>query len=194
MGPSAIRAWRGSRVADWPTVAATGHRYLNEDVRGWVWQKLHNAAVWLRDTHSTRVAISGLALGVDQMWAHAAVEAGLNLHAYIPFEQQPDRWRPEQQDRWRHLLNQATHVTVVGTLTATDPAARKLEATRLLHLRNDHMLSACDAAIAVLASSAVRGGTVSTVAKAQQRGLPVIHVDPDTRTIHLPDTQDQLPL
>lgn len=174
----------------WPVVAATGHRpqHLTPTQQAWVRAKLRAATTWLRDQHGTKTAISGMALGVDTWWAHAALHAGITLHAYVPFPEQTERWPRPDRDVWAALLGFATHVEYAGELgTLTDDARRK-EAVRLLHRRNDMMLDDATAVIAVL-DPARRGGTYSAVLKAVRRGLPGVYLNPATMTVHngLPD-------
>lgn len=170
-------------MADWPTVAVTAHRRLPTDTLGWVQLKVDRAAVWLRDEHNTEVAVSGMALGGDQMWARAALSAGLSLHAYVPFPQQADVWTSSQRKEWRRLLELAERVVTCGDLAGIPEGRRRAEAVRLLYARNDRMLDDADAVLAVLDSTATTGGTVSAVRKAEQRGLPIVHIDPAGRTV-----------
>ncbi len=183
-------------MPDWPVVAATGHRHLNTAHTAWVRTKLDAAAVWLRDQCGTQVAITGMALGVDQWFGLACLDAGLNLHCHIPFPQQPDVWRPDQRTTYADLIDRAANVKILDDLNNYPDHDRRAAAIRLLHARNDAMLDACTAVVAVLCSSTTKGGTWSAVQKAQRRGLPIVHIDPDRRTVtvHQPDQQGALPL
>jgi hypothetical protein len=143
-------------------------------------EKLTVGAVWLRDEHGMKVGISGMALGVDTWWAHAVLAAGLELHAYIPFETQADRWTPVERAEWTRLRGLATVVRVVGP----NPRDRR-EAVRLLHARNDAMLAESAAVVAVLLAGKVDGGTASAVRKAEQRGLSGVHLEPTARRVRV---------
>jgi uncharacterized phage-like protein YoqJ len=153
----------------WPKVMVTGHRpqHLHPEQQDYAQQELGRLAVKLRDDNGTRVAISGMALGADQWWAHYALLAELELHAYLPFPQQPAKWHHEQQRTWRALVGQAA----VKHFTAEHYSVQAL------HQRNDQMLDAADAVIAVWDPRITTGGTYSCVQKASRLGLPVIHVD-----------------
>jgi uncharacterized phage-like protein YoqJ len=166
----------------WPTVCATGHRpqHLDASAAHWVKEKVTAGAVWLRDERGTKVGVSGMALGVDTWWAHAVLAAGLELHAYIPFESQPDRWTPSERAEWARLRGLATVVKVVGP----NPRDRR-EAVRMLHARNDAMLAASDAAVAVLLAGKTDGGTASAVRKADRLGLPGVHLEPTARRVRV---------
>jgi hypothetical protein len=161
----------------WPVVACTGHRAYPPDVVPWVRAKLRDAAVWLRDQRGCRTAVCGMAVGGDLWWAQAALDAGLALHAHVPFPQQPDRWPPAWQAVWRDVRARAAREVVYGDRYDV----------RLLYARNDGMLASADAVLAVWDPSRPRGGTWSAVRRAARLGLPVVHVDPGARRVAVLD-------
>lgn len=173
----------------WAKVCATGHRpqHLDPSAQHWVREKLTAGAVWLRDNRGMRVGISGLALGVDTWWAHAVLAAGLELHTYVPFETQADRWTPADHAEWTRLQDVASAAIVLGKR----PRDRR-EAVRLLHARNDAMLTNSDAVCAVLLAGKVEGGTASAVRKADQLGLPGVHLEPTSRRVRTVDSGEWL--
>ncbi len=162
----------------WPIVCATGHRpqHLHPALHKWVQAQLGYVVRRLRDCHGTTTAISGMALGVDQWWAWEAVVAGLDLWAYVPFPQQPAPWRPDDRARWQWLIEHASRVKTFG---------RDVD-VRMLHARNDGMLADSAAVVAVHRPGKVDGGTATTLRKARSRRMPVILVDPDSRTVTWP--------
>ncbi|HLL69101.1 MAG TPA: hypothetical protein VK453_25800 [Micromonosporaceae bacterium] len=164
-----------------PVVAATGHRRLPPDSLPWLKAELRRVAAKLRDEHGTTVGISGMALGADMEWADAVLAAGLDLHAYVPFEGQELLWPPKAQERWQNLIAKAAVVRVLA-----DAPAGHREAVRLLHARNDAMLQASVAVVAVWSPDERAGGTFSAVKKATRRGLPVVHLDPVALVVHGP--------
>lgn len=178
-------------MTTWPVVAATGHRpqHLSPDAREWIRPELDRVAVKLKVEHETQVGISGMAIGVDQWWTWPVLRAGLKLVAIVPFRQQPERWQPEDRDEWHALLRLAAHVHYVGDLAGATGAQRRSKTIALLHARNDYMLDeAVDfegAVVAVHRESKTTGGTAGAVKKAKRRGLPIIHLDPDTQTVRL---------
>lgn len=178
----------------WPMAMITAHRpqHLAEPgMLEWVAEESLRVARKLADEHGTRTLISGLALGGDQIWGWCAIRTELDLAAHIPFPQQPDPWRdPDLTDRWQYLRDYAEctgGVTVYGDLAGLTGLERKRAAVRLLHARNDGMLAvtaaAAGAVVAVLRPSKLDGGTRSAYDKALKAGLPVIHVNPDARTV-----------
>jgi ribA/ribD-fused uncharacterized protein len=157
----------------WVRVALTGHRSLSVDEYGFAEQELIRLAAKLRDEHGTTTAISGMAVGADTLWADTALQAGLQLWAYIPFPQQEAdrRWTHEDRAHWAHLRSRAEREVVLGT--GYD--------VRLLHARNDAMLRDSDLLIAVCDPSRTAGGTAATLEKARQAGKPVVVVDVSRR-------------
>ncbi|MFI2663245.1 hypothetical protein [Micromonospora carbonacea] len=178
----------------WPSVMVTGHRPkdIPRDAHGWVRDKLGRGVAWLRDERGMTTGITGMALGADMWWADKLHRGGVPFVAHIPFPQQPDRWRryaPEaavaEWERLRALADRDREV-VYGDLAGLAEHARKRVAVRLLHKRNDGMLSASNAVVAVWCPSKLDGGTHSALTKAHRAGLPVIHINPEARTVTLP--------
>jgi hypothetical protein len=166
----------------------TAHRpqHLPSDALDWIAEQLHRIAFKLRDEYGTDTAVSGMALGGDQDWAESAVMAGLALWAHVPFPQQPDPWPAHAQRRYRALLDEASQVNTYGDLAGLSGDARKREAVRLLHARNDGMIAVAQVAVAVYRPPLTTGGTASAWRKLWATRLPIIHVNPDTRTVTLP--------
>lgn len=159
------------------TVMVTGHRpeKLTDDERAWGRIAIPRAVARLRFTYGARTAISGMALGADTWFATAALAAGMDLHAYVPFESQADKWSTEDQEAWRQLRSCAARNFVVNP----DPLA-----AWKYHARNDAMLEATARAgglVVALLRDGATGGTASTLEKAQRRGLPVLRLDPGSR-------------
>lgn len=159
----------------WPAVCATAHRHLPEGSHSWVRDELGRVARKLRDEHGTRVGISGMAIGGDLYWAQAVLNAGLDLHAYVPFPQQPDRWPAHAKATWQRLLDRAT--VVHYTADHYD--------VRFLHERNDEMIDASVAVVAVWDPTKLTGGTASAVRKATTAGRPIVLINPAARTVGL---------
>lgn len=165
----------------WPTVMVTGHRpqHLNPDVHDWVRSELARLAVKLRDEHGMTVGVSGMAIGADLWWADSVVEAGMRLHAHVPFPQQSAKWRPEDRAEWERLCRVAWKLKTYGGRYDVG----------FLHARNDGMLAETVAGegvvVAVHLPAKTGGGTASAVRKAIEHGMPIIHVNPETRTTTL---------
>lgn len=156
----------------WPTVALTGHRRTGSPV--WVADELHRVLAKLTGTYGTTVAISGLALGADTLWAQAALNAGLELWAYSPGTWQANSWAPSDRQVRVELLNRASRVVeLAGPYTVN-----------ALFERNRLMVQAADAVVAVYQPGRT-GGTAWTFEHAKKTGKSVIHIDPDRRQTYL---------
>ena len=115
------------------------------------------------------VAISGMALGCDQWWATAAIERGIDVHAYIPFEGQEGKWPRVSQRAYYELLNGAAEVWIS---CAPGYAAWKMQE------RNCDMVDNADYCVAVWDRSP--SGTGRCVGYAIEKGRPLLVVNPDT--------------
>jgi hypothetical protein len=164
--------------AEWPVVSGTGHRSQHMSAVGHTWLRAEQRriALKLKREHGTTVAISGMALGFDLGWAHAALDMGLDLWAYVPFPQQADRWAPAVRAEWELLLRRAARVSY--TADEFSVAA--------LHRRNDEMLRDSVAVYAGWIQGKTDGGTASALRKAVKLGRPVVWSDPERRRTCMP--------
>lgn len=180
----------------WPTAMVTGHRRPPKGCSpDWVADRLAYVAEKLRREHGTHTAISGMALFVDQLWAQTALNAGLLLHAAIPYPNQHEDpaapanqdWTDEQKTTWRTLCDQATQVDHVSARDPRNPNER----VRMLHARNDFMLAQTRAADGVVVGvwdpEQTRSGTTSCLRKAASAGLPIILVNMVAQTVTMPE-------
>ncbi|MFI6228604.1 hypothetical protein ACIBCR_14985 [Micromonospora echinospora] len=155
----------------------------------WIREQLDRIAVKLRNHYGTTSGITGMALGVDMWWASTLQLAEIPYTAHIPFPEQPDPWRtrnPEAVAEWKRLRALAADERMYGTLDGLTGDARKRRAVQLLHKRNDGMLAATDAVVAVWQRGKREGGTYSALVKAHQAGKPVVLVDIRSRFVTVP--------
>lgn len=156
-----------------PSVMLTGHRRFTDDDTLWLRKELYRTARRLQEFHGLQEIISGMALGADTIWAETALRLKIPFAAYIPFEAQPDRWPPKQQDIWYDLRAQATREVVVGPHYSVG----------YLHARNDAMIKDSDLCVAAFRVSETTGGTFSAVKKVRNLNKPLLILDPETRLI-----------
>lgn len=97
-----------------------------------------------RPTSNAPIAISGVALGIDQDFCGVCVELGVPFVAYIPFVGQESRWSAASREVYRKVLDAAAGVRVVSPPPATDAAARRAALDR-----NEAMAETIDELIAV---------------------------------------------
>ncbi len=167
----------------WPDVMVTAHRKLPKGlVDEWLAGVLRDRIAKLRDEFGMERATTGLAIGGDTVWADIALEMGVPLHGAIPFPSQDAKWTKAQKAHYAELKERCATLEYVSE---TDPRSTG-EAIRMLHARNDAMLSGTNAVVAIWAPANHTGGTFNCISKAVSAGLPVILVNIAARTVTRP--------
>lgn len=156
-------------------VMVSGHRSLPAGSAPWVQDQIDAVVAQLNSKYGMRHALTGMAIGVDQMFARTALRIGIRVDAYIPGRDQAIRWGEEQREIYENLLARASRVE---SATSIKPFGSVI--TRL-HIRNEMMIKACDLAVLVL-DDRQSGGTYSVKMKLAAAGKPIIHIDPKNRT------------
>jgi uncharacterized phage-like protein YoqJ len=156
-------------------VAVTGHRPkdlwgYDAQAEGWSW--LRSTLSGLLQELGATEAISGMALGVDQVFVRAARDVKVPVAAYVPFEGQDRIWPASSQREYRELMSQCHRQVVVSSVPC--PAAF-LE-------RNEAMVRDSDVVIAVWTGKQ-DGGTADAVRRSLSAGRVLLHVDPVARTV-----------
>lgn len=161
-------------------VGITGHQRI-EDPKAWAW-----VARVMRD-ELARVApplvgVTSLAVGADQLLARLVLEAGGAIHAVLPFADIERSFSPEDVPVYRDLVRQAT-VEVLET-HGTDEDAYLAAGQRVVNLS--------DIVLAVWNGKPAKGkgGTADVVAYAMRRGVPLIHIDPISRTVRQAENRE----
>lgn len=112
--------------------------------------------------------ISGMALGIDTLWAQLAVENNIPFIAAIPDLAQADRWPPKSQTVYYRLLEKAQEVVNVSKSTIY-----KIEH---LQQRNIWMVDNCNLLIAVW--DGTPGGTANCINYAHSVKRFIIRINP----------------
>ena len=79
-------------------IMITGHRpsklggYGTNPIRTKINNWMHTTLTECKKKWPNIEVISGMALGVDQWWAHQARLLQIPFHAYVPFKGQEGRW------------------------------------------------------------------------------------------------------
>lgn len=120
--------------------------------------------------------ISGLALGVDLFAAEIVLELsqkrpGIYLEGVIPCMNQTERWNATQKKRYSGILEKCVLTSVLQE-TYTPDCMRK---------RNQYMVDHADCMIAVW--NGKPSGTGNTVLYAQQKGIPITVLHPESLRI-----------
>jgi len=107
--------------------------------------------------------ISGMALGIDQWWAEAALELGIPVIAAMPFKGMGGNWPPASREILKKLLDKCQEVCYI-----------KDEYSNEAYLERDRwMVDNCDALVAYYDGKG-NSGTKYTIDYAEQQGKPVI--------------------
>ena len=105
--------------------------------------------------------ISGMALGVDQLFVQACLALDIPWTAAIPFRGQESRWPPAAQSEYHHMLTFAVKVIVVG----------EKYTNQAFQTRNEWMVDHSELVMAFWDGSP--GGTANCVTYAQTKGVTV---------------------
>jgi hypothetical protein len=157
-------------------VGITGHQQL-EDQDAWPWVTGVLRAE-LAKIAPPLVGVTSLAIGADQLLARLVLEHGGTIYAVLPFADIERSFLPEHVAAYRELAKQAT-VEVLDT-PGTDEDAYLAAGHRVVDL-SDVVLALWDGHPAK-----GKGGTADVVAYAICRGVPLIQIDPLSRTVMRP--------
>ena len=155
-------------------ICVTGHRpnklygYNLSDTR---WQNLKNTFKQLLIDNNCDEAISGMALGVDTIFALAVLELknegyNIKLHCAIPFKNHSSNWFQSSKDLYNDILSKADIVKYVS---------EEDYQPWLLQKRNEYMVDLADKVIAVWDGS--KGGTANCVNYAKKCNKSIIYID-----------------
>lgn len=115
-------------------------------------------------------AISGMAIGVDTLFAETILEHNISLIAAIPFLGQEKRWPNESQERYRKILKNPLVKSVV--VCEGEYANWKMQK------RNEYIVDNCDLLIAVW--NGTKGGTFNTIKYARSVNRKIEYIQPDS--------------
>lgn len=178
----------------WRAVFGAGHRLLTDEQTQWVQAALAEEVYDLRAGRGMREAVSGMIPGSEQLWASAAVAAGVPLHAVLPYPSQPNDptatlsvvWTRAQRTEWARLVDEASRLTRVSP---RDPVTVEDRRDMLAaHMR--HAVDLADAVVAVWNPQVRPKGTYATIEYAVGQGKPVVWLDPVARVRREPAARD----
>lgn len=142
-------------------IAITGHRpnKLGNDynLTSPLIQKIKKELQIIIDTYQPKEMISGMALGIDTLWAQLAHENKIPLTAAIPCINQEKLWK----DRHKHIYyNLLQHPLTTQHYVSTNKYTHYC-----MHDRNEWMVKNCDVLVAVWDGSS--GGTEACIKAAK---------------------------
>ena len=156
-------------------ICVTGHRpnklygYDLSDLR---WQRLKEKFKQILKENNCDEAITGMALGVDTVFALAVLELkeegyNIKLHCAIPCKNHSCKWMKESIDQYNDILSKADVVKLVS-----DEEYKPW----LMQKRNEYMVDLADKIIAVWDGS--KSGTANCVEYAKSKGKQIIQINP----------------
>ncbi len=153
-------------------IAITGHRphklENDYDLKSTLINNIkQNIIDFLKDKEDLTL-ISGMALGIDTLFAKIAVELNIPFIAAIPFINQDKVWIQKSKDLYNNLLNEALEVVNVSGKDFYNPS--------YMDMRNKWMVDNCDILIAVWDGTS--GGTGNCVKYAVSKNKIIYYIDP----------------
>ena len=157
------------------TIAVTGHRpnklfgYNTKDTR---YENMKNYMKGYLIQKGCTDAISGMALGVDQIFASAVLELkeegnDIKLHCAIPCKNHPCKWPKSSQEQYYDILKKADEVVYVS---------EEEYQPYLMQKRNEYMVDQADEILAIWDGSS--GGTANCVRYAEKKKKHISIKDP----------------
>ncbi len=111
--------------------------------------------------------ISGMALGIDQLFCQIAIEMGLHFIAAVPCQNQSIKWPQKSVFKYNDLIHKAAEIVVVTEGPYTPQCMQQ---------RNEWMVDNCDLLIAIWDGSL--GGTANCVRYAESKNKQIIRINP----------------
>jgi uncharacterized phage-like protein YoqJ len=161
-------------------IAVTGHRpnkiggYNNELRDSCIKANMRSvirdiqAVRGLTDLYAYKVKlISGMALGIDTLWAEVGLELEIPVIAAVPCVGQEKVWPKPSQEKYRKLLDQCVEVVYVDNRYSA----------AAMQKRNEWMVDKCDILVAYW--NGTPGGTRNCVNYASKAGRKTMIINPD---------------
>lgn len=120
-------------------------------------------------SNPTPTLITGMALGIDTLFAKIAISLNLPFIAAIPCINHSSKWPQKSKDVYYRILQHDLCDTKYVTLEEYNP--------KVMQIRNEWMVDNCDVLIAVWDKTS--GGTANCVKYAQSMGKEIIYIDPN---------------
>lgn len=153
-------------------IAVTGHRPdklgREYNMKGPYSDYISNEFDKIIEAYKPKQGISGMALGVDTLWAIACLYHNIPLIAAVPFEGQESAWPDSSQRVYRQIIEHAE----VSVVYVCEPGYEAWKMQR----RNEFMVNECDILLACWDSSP--GGTANCVKYAEKVKKQIIRIDP----------------
>ena len=154
-------------------IAGTGHRpqfcpCKFDDSHPWLINLKKRLTDYLIEMQygDTKVIVrAGGAIGWDTWLAQVALEMDLDLHLYLPFPDQANRWPTKTREEYERIKSDADEIF----FTADEYHQR------VFLDRDDQMIAGADKVVALLNPEAKSGGTYYTVQKAKEQFIDTVN-------------------
>ena len=148
-------------------VGFTGHRKLQHSEMSLARATIRWLKVWKPDQ-----AITGMALGYDQLAARVCVYLSIPFIAALPAKEQPDVWSTSQKRIYYKILERASKVVYVDTVPGYD---RSRNFIGKLFVRNRWIVDNSDKLLSYyIEDGKFKGGTYSAICYAHSKMKMVI--------------------
>lgn len=154
-------------------ICATGHRphKLGKEynLKGPYSKYIYESMKDFIKQHQPYRLISGMALGVDQLWAIAGIRLKRKVIAAVPFAGQELAWPKKSQTLYRTILR--------NDFVIKEVISKGKYSVRKMQIRNEWMVDKSDLVFAVWDGS--NGGTKNCIDYAKSINKEVFVLDPD---------------
>jgi uncharacterized phage-like protein YoqJ len=152
-------------------IAVTGHRPdklgkeygMDGPISKKIYTELEKIVLQLKPTKM----ITGMALGVDMIFAGVAIRNNIPFVASIPFLGQESKWPKQSQNLYNKILSKASETVVVSSGAYANWKMQK---------RNEWMVDRCELLVAVW--DGTEGGTYNCVNYAVDKGVEIRRINP----------------
>lgn len=172
-----VKNYISQLTGDTITVCATGHR---PNALPWGYTNpisvINKMEIWIKkvcDFSGKKIhVLSGTALGIDTLWAIAAIRCRdggyqVTLESAMPCENQGSKWPLKSREILRRILDKSDVVTLVN----------KKYSYRCMQERNEYMVNKSDLVVAFW-NGQRHGGTYNCIQYAICKNKYVLYVDP----------------
>lgn len=158
-------------------IAITGHRpnkLWGYSLNHYKYKLLSDRIIEVFNENDGTHAISGVALGVDTVYALAILDLkkyreDVTLECAVPCLNHSSKWFGESIKMYNDILEMSDKVTLVSNIEYNHSVMQK---------RNEYMVDECDVLIAVWDGTS--GGSANCVRYAERMGKRIIIINPDS--------------
>lgn len=124
--------------------------------------------MYMHDPTTEFTLITGMALGIDTLFAKIAIEYEIPFTAAIPCTNQDSQWPTKSRNTYHQILS--------NSLCTQHLVTRSSYTNECMQLRNEWMVDNCDLLIAVFDNTP--GGTANCVNYAKSKNKEIIYINP----------------